>query len=97
MFQKNEHTFKIAHNISLHFSDDLHEKEIEIKLEISKKAGLLKKPVRFTDVDARIDEAIPPNENLWNDYIDKNPVHRCIQVSAEMSHHEVKLFSNNLS
>ena len=73
------------------FSDDLHEKEIEIKLEISKKAGLLKKPVRFTDVDARIDEAIPPNENLWNDYIDKNPVHRCIQVSAEMSHHEVKL------
>ena len=73
------------------FSDDLHEKEIEIKLEISKKAGLLKKPVRFTDVDARIDEAIPPNESLWNDYIDKNPVHRCIQVSAEMSHHEVRL------
>ena len=72
-------------------SDDLNEKEIEIKLEISKKAGLLKKPVRFTDVDARIDEAIPPNEALWNDYIDKNPVHRCIQVSAEMSHHEVLL------
>ena len=76
------------------FSDDLHEKEIEIKLEISKKAGLLKKPVRFTDVDARIDEAIPPNEALWNDYIDKNPVHRCIQVSAEMSHHEVLVDSN---
>ena len=75
------------------FSVDLHEKEIEIKLEISKKAGLLKKPVRFTDVDARIDEAIPPNENLWNDYIDKNPVHRCIQVSAEMSHHEVNWYT----
>ena len=81
--------FSLFVNLVYYFSDDLHEKEIEIKLEISKKAGLLKKPVRFTDVDARIDEAIPPNENLWNDYIDKNPVHRCIQVSAEMSHHEV--------
>ena len=83
--------FQYTLQFSSFFSDDLHEKEIEIKLEISKKAGLLKKPVRFTDVDARIDEAIPPNESLWNDYIDKNPVHRCIQVSAEMSHHEVRL------
>lgn len=34
-------------------------------------------------------KAIPQNEELWNDYIDKNPVNRCIQVSAELSHHEV--------
>jgi len=32
----------------------LPEKEIEIKLEISKKAGLLKKPVRFTDVQGQM-------------------------------------------
>ncbi len=34
-------------------SDDLSEKEIDIKLEISKKAGLLKKPIKFDDVPAR--------------------------------------------
>ena len=62
------------------FSDDLTEKEIEIKLEISKKAGLLRKPIRFVDVPGRIDESIPPSEKLSMEYIDKNPVHRCIQV-----------------
>ena len=62
------------------FSDDLTEKEIEIKLEISKKAGLLRKPIRFVDVPGRIDESIPPCEKLSAEYIDKNPVHRCIQV-----------------
>ena len=50
------------------------EKEIEIKLEISKKAGLLRKPVKFVDVPGRIDESIPPNEKLWMEYIDRNPV-----------------------
>ena len=40
----------------LYFSDDRDEREIEIKLEISKKAGLLKKPVNFEDVPGRIDE-----------------------------------------
>ena len=55
-------------------SDDLTEKEIEIKLEISKKAGLLRKPIKFTDVPGRIDESIPPNEKLWMGYIDRNPV-----------------------
>jgi hypothetical protein len=47
------------------FSDDIPEKEIEIKLEISKKAGLLRKPVRFSDVPGRIHEAIERNEDLW--------------------------------
>ena len=60
--------------IFLFFSDDLTEKEIEIKLEISKKAGLLRKPIKFTDVPGRIDESIPPNEKLWMEYIDRNPV-----------------------
>ena len=73
------------------FSDE-QEKEIEIKLEISKKAGLLKKPVRFNDVPGRLDENIPPNENLWLQYIDKNPVHRSIQVSAECSVHDINTF-----
>ena len=58
------------------FSDDLTEKEIEIKLEISKKAGLLRKPCKFTDVSGRIDEKIEQNEALGNQYIDRNPVHR---------------------
>ena len=73
------------------FSDDLPEKEIEIKLEISKKAGLLRKPVRFSDVPGRIHEAIERNEDLWMDYIDKNPVHRSIQVAADMSKREVRI------
>ena len=68
-------------NLILIFSDDLTEKEIEIKLEISKKAGLLRKPIRFVDVPGRIDESIPSNDKLWSEqYIDRNPVHRCIQV-----------------
>jgi hypothetical protein len=67
----------------------LPEKEIEIKLEISKKAGLLRKPVRFTDVPGRIHESIERNEDLWMDYIDKNPVNRSIQVAADMSKREV--------
>ena len=75
-----------------YFSDDLTEKEIEIKLEISKKAGLLRKPVRFVDVPGRIDESIPPNESLWLQYIDRNPVHRCIQVAADCSMHEINTF-----
>ena len=74
---------------NLFFSDDLPEKEIEIKLEISKKAGLLRKPVKFSDVQGRIHEAIERNEDLWMDYIDKNPVHRSIQVAADMSKREV--------
>ena len=49
-------------------------------MEISKKAGLLRKPIRFVDVPGRIDESIPPSEKLSMEYIDKNPVHRCIQV-----------------
>ena len=68
---------------SVFFSDDLTEKEIEIKLEISKKAGLLRKPCKFVDVNGRIDEKIDQNENLANSYIDRNPVHRSIQVSAD--------------
>lgn len=40
--------FRLILNI-LCSSDDLPEKEIEIKLEISKKAGLLRKPVKFVD------------------------------------------------
>jgi hypothetical protein len=76
--------------VSFRFSDDLPEKEIEIKLEISKKAGLLRKPVRFTDVPGRVHEAIDRNEDLWMDYIDKNPVHRSIQVAADMSKREVR-------
>ncbi|TRY68817.1 hypothetical protein TCAL_12894, partial [Tigriopus californicus] len=69
--------------------DDISEKEVEIKLEISKKAGLLNKPVNFTDVPARIDQAILPNPGIWDNYIDKNPVHRSVQVSSEMSEHEI--------
>eukprot|EP00095_Tigriopus_kingsejongensis_P003856 maker-scaffold20_size707684-snap-gene-4.19 protein:Tk03856 transcript:maker-scaffold20_size707684-snap-gene-4.19-mRNA-1 annotation:"axonemal outer arm dynein intermediate chain 1" len=69
--------------------DDVSEKEVEIKLEISKKAGLLGKLVSFTDVPARIDQEILPNPSLWDLYIDKNPVHRSVQVSSEMSEHEV--------
>ena len=65
------------------------EKEIDIKLEISKKAGLLRKPVHFVDVPGRIDEAIAPNPALFDDYVDRNPVHKGVQVSGEMSEHEV--------
>ena len=50
------------------------------------------KPTRFKDVPGRIDESIPTNEALWLNYIDRNPVHRCIQVSAERSLHEVNTF-----
>lgn len=50
------------------------------------------KPVKFKDVPGRIDESIPTNETLWLNYIDRNPVHRCIQVSAERSLHEVNTF-----
>jgi len=32
----------------------LPEKEIEIKLEISKKAALLRKPVKFSDVPGKV-------------------------------------------
>ena len=81
-------TFK-SFQISTNFSDDLDEKEVEIKLEISKKKGLLKKPVQFTDVDAKVDVDIRPNPDLWQFYIDTNPVHRSIQVSSMTSEHEV--------
>lgn len=66
------------------------EKEFDIKLEISKKAGLLGKEVSFSDVPARIDLVIEQNAELFEDYIDRNPVHRSIQVSGEMSEHEVQ-------
>ncbi len=65
---------------------------MEIKLEISKKAGLLKKPVRFTDMPAQTDVEIKPNPELWTQYIDTNPVHRAIQCSGQMSEHEVRTF-----
>ena len=71
------------------FSDDLDEKEVEIKLEISKKKGLLKKPVKFTDVGAKVDVDIAPNPDLFQFYIDTNPVNRSIQVSGMTSEHEV--------
>ena len=45
-------------------------------MEISKKAGLLRKPCKFTDVSGRIDEKIEQNEAIGNQYIDRNPVHR---------------------
>lgn len=61
-------------------------------MEISKKAGLLQKPVKFVDVNGRIDEAIAPNNALWEQYIDRNPVHRCIQVAADCSMHEINTF-----
>lgn len=77
------------HFPSFFFSDDLSEKEIEIKLEISKKAGLLKKPVRFSDVPARVDIDIKPNPDLFPHYIDTNPVNRAVQCSGMMSEHEV--------
>ena len=73
-------------------SDDNSQKEIEIKLEISKKAGLLGKPVQFTDVQGRIDVEIPSNDKLWMDYIDQNPVHRSIQVQADYSAHEINTY-----
>ena len=50
------------------------------------------KPIKFKDVPGRIDESIPTNEALWLNYIDRNPVHRCIQVSAERSLHDVNTF-----
>ena len=74
---------------NLIFSDDLDEKEVEIKLEISKKKGLLKKPVKFTDVGAKVDVDIAPNPDLFQFYIDTNPVNRSIQVSGMTSEHEV--------
>ncbi len=37
----------------------------------------------------RIHEVVERNEDLWMDYIDKNPVTRGIQVAAEMSKREV--------
>ena len=80
---------KQSFQVSTYFSDDLDEKEVEIKLEISKKKGLLKKPVRFTDVDAKVDVDIPPNPDIYQFYIDTNPVHRSIQVSGMTSEHEV--------
>ena len=58
-------------------------------MEISKKKGLLKKPVKFTDVDAKVDVDIQPNPDLFQFYIDTNPVHRIIQVSSMTSEHEV--------
>ena len=91
------------------FSDDLSEKEVDIKLEISKKAGLLNKAVKFDDVPCKIDQVcktksdmldpfltfiffvqeIPPNPALFDDYIDRNPVHRSVQVSGDMAENEV--------
>lgn len=44
------------------------------------------------DVPGRIDESIAPNETLWLQYIDRNPVHRCIQVAADNSLHEINTF-----
>lgn len=37
----------------------------------------------------QINEAIERNEDLWMDYIDKNPVNRGTQVAADMSKREV--------
>ena len=81
--------------MSIFYSDDLTEKEIEIKLEISKKAGLLRKPCKFVDVNGRIDEKIDQNENLANAYIDRNPVHRSIQVSADCRYGSFYLVAQN--
>ena len=36
---------------------------------------------------------IAPNPALFNDYIDRNPVHRSVQVSGDMSENEVKATS----
>ena len=74
------------------FSDDLTEKEIEIKLEISKKAGLLRKPCKFTDVSGRIDEKIEQNEALGNQYIDRNPVHRFAHFNKNFSDYHDQTF-----
>ena len=61
-------------------------------MEISKKAGLLQKPVHFTDRQGQIDVSIPSNEKLLMEYIDKNPVDRQIQVQADFSAHEVNTY-----
>ena len=61
-------------------------------MEISKKAGLLRKPCKFSDVPGRVDESIEPNEAIASLYIDRNPVHRSIQVSADCSVHEINTF-----
>ena len=74
------------------FSDDLTEKEIEIKLEISKKAGLLRKPCKFTDVSGRIDEKIEQNEALGNQYIDRNPVHRFAYFNKNLTDYHDQTF-----
>ncbi len=37
----------------------------------------------------RIDQEIAPNPALFNDYIDRNPVSRSVQVSGEMAENEV--------
>ncbi|XP_071750143.1 dynein intermediate chain 3, ciliary isoform X2 [Lepeophtheirus salmonis] len=69
--------------------EELRDKEIEIKLEISKKVSGLNKPVTFTDEPAKILEEVLPNNKLTHDYIDLDPLHRSVQCSSEISEHYV--------
>ena len=44
----------------------------------------------FFFLACRIDQEIPPNPALFDDYIDRNPVNRSVQVSGDMSENEVE-------
>lgn len=69
--------------------DDLVEKELEIKLDITKKSRRINRPVQFADQHGHIMEEVRSDSDLQSQYIARNPVSRVIQCAAVQSENEI--------
>ena len=74
------------------YSDDMVEKELDIKLDITKKSRRINRPVQFADQHGNIMEEVRSDLDLQAQYIPRNPVSRVIQCAAVQSENEVTAF-----
>ena len=78
------------------YSDDMVEKELDIKLDITKKSRRINRPVQFADQHGNIMEEVRSDLELQAQYIPRNPVSRVIQCAAVQSENEVTAFDYHL-
>ncbi|KAL3314149.1 Dynein intermediate chain 2, axonemal [Cichlidogyrus casuarinus] len=69
---------------------------MEIVYVYTKKRSEFGKQCMFSDKNSELIVDIQPNPEYLNDYIEKNPIHRGIQISQEMSEHEVNTERNSV-